>query len=142
MYRWLVRRRLRSVFARMSAGDWRAMATGTVADVRHVCFGSHALSGERHSRQAYEEWLQRLAALLPGLRFELTRVASSGGPWNTWAVAEWVDRATLGDGGSYENHGVTWVNVRWGRVHEIRDHMDTERVAAVCRRELRPPASM
>jgi ketosteroid isomerase-like protein len=133
----LVKRRIGAVFARVSAGDWGAMAAGTVEDVRHVCFGSHALSGVRQSRQAYERWLRRLADLLPGLQFELTRVTSTGGPWNTWAVAEWVDRTTLLDGTPYENCGVTWVNVRWGRVHEIRDHMDTELVADACRRNLR-----
>jgi ketosteroid isomerase-like protein len=134
VYRAIVAARVRTIFARVSAGEWEAMTRGTAANVRHVCFGDHALSGERNSRYAYERWLRRLALLFPGLEFEVTRVATSGWPWNTWAAAEWVDRATLRDGSHYENHGVTWINVRWGRVHEIREYMDTERVAAACRR--------
>jgi ketosteroid isomerase-like protein len=134
MYGAIVRRRVRGVFDLMNAGDWRAIGSTVVDDVRHITWGSHPLSGERCSRAAFEAWLRRVLLLLPGLHFEVIRVASVGWPWNTWAVAEWTDWAVLADGSLYRNAGVTWINIRWGRVVELREHMDTEAVAAACRR--------
>lgn len=134
MYGAIVRHRTRAVFEMMNAGDWRGVGATVVDDVRHVTWGSHPLSGERRSRAAFEAWLRRVLLLFPGLRFEVSRVATTGGPWNTWAVAEWTDRAVLIDGSAYENAGATWINIRWGKVVEIREHMDTEALAEACRR--------
>ncbi|HEX2393437.1 MAG TPA: nuclear transport factor 2 family protein [Solirubrobacterales bacterium] len=134
MYGAIVRRRVRAVFELMNAGEWRAIGATVADDVRHVTWGGHPLSGERCSRAAFEAWLRRVLLLLPGLRFQVTRVATVGGPWNTWAVAEWTDRAVLVDGSLYQNAGTTWINIRWGRVVEMREYMDTEAVADACRR--------
>lgn len=134
MYRAIVRARVRSVFERINRGEWDRVAAGTATNLIHVTPGTHALGGERRSRAAFEHFLRRLDSILPGLRFEVTEVASTGWPWNTWAAAAWVDRTTLRDGTPYENAGVTWINIRWGRVRQIREYMDSELVAAACRR--------
>lgn len=134
MYHWYVARRLRAVFDRISEGDWRAVGAAVDENVRHVAWGEHALSGERHSRAAFEAWLRRALRLFPGLRFEVQRVGMTGGPWNTWGAVHWTDRAVLLDGSLYENHGTTWINIRWGRVVEVLEYMDTEAVAAACGR--------
>ena len=133
MYRTVLRRRLREVFDRINEGDWRAVGDVLEEDVRHVSFGHHALSGERHSRAAFEAWLRRTMRLFPGLRFEVRRIPMSGPPWNTWAAIHWTDHAVLVDGSPYENFGITMINVRWRRVVEVLEYMDTETVAAACR---------
>jgi ketosteroid isomerase-like protein len=134
VYHAFVRSRVRGVYQRMSAGDWKAVAADAADDVYHVFPGAHALGGERHSRDALMRWLARVNRLLPDLRFEVTRVASTGGPWNTWASAEWVDWATLPDGEQYRNAGVVWINVRWGKVREIHEYLDSELVRDACER--------
>jgi ketosteroid isomerase-like protein len=134
MYRAIVARRLAAMFDRIEEGDWAAVGAALDENVRHVVWGRHPLSGERKSRAAFEAWLQRLLRLLPELSFEVQRVAVTGWPWDTWGAIHWRDRARLADGSLYENFGVTWVHLRWGKAIEVLEYMDTEAVAAACRR--------
>lgn len=55
------------------------------------------------------------------------------GPWDTTAVVEWRDSATLADGTRYVNDGVHVVRIRWGRVVSLHAYLDTEVFANACR---------
>jgi ketosteroid isomerase-like protein len=132
IYRTLIRRRVVSNFARLSAGDYKAVVAQLAPDVHHVFAGDTALGGERHSRDAVERWFERLFRLCPQIRFEVGRVISSGPPWDISVAAEWVGHVTPAAGEPYVNAGTHVFRIRNGRVAYIHAYEDSEKVARAC----------
>ena len=128
LYRAIVKRKAKGIFAALSRGDWQAVSADLAEDVHHVFAGDNALGGERHSRAAFEQWLQRLYRLIPEIEFEVRDVAVRGWPWNTAVAVEWVDRGRGADGTPYVNEGSHWIKLRWGRGVEVHGYLDTEKV--------------
>ncbi len=94
MYRAIIRRRVVSNFARLSAGDYKPVVAQLAPDVHHVFGGDTPLGGERRSRAAVERWFERLFTLFPQISFDVKRVFSSGPPWHILVAAEWVAHVT------------------------------------------------
>ena len=134
MYRAIVAWQIRKSFLRMSAQEYDRAVDRMAPEVRQVFPGDHALGGERRSREAIRRWFQRVYRLLPDLGFEVKTVAVSGWPWSTEVAVEWVVRATATDGVPYVNHGSTFMRIRWGRVVDIREYLDTAVTAESLRR--------
>jgi ketosteroid isomerase-like protein len=136
VYRTLIRRRVVSNFARLSAGDYKAVVAQLAPDVHHVFAGDTALGGERHSHDAVERWFERLYRLCPQIRFEVGRVISSGPPWDISVAAEWVAHVTPAAGEPYVNTGTHVFRIRNGRVAYIHAYIhayeDSEKVARAC----------
>ena len=128
IYRAIVKRKARGIFDALSRGDVEAVTADLAEDVHHVFAGDNALGGERHSRAAFEEWLQRLYRLIPEIEFEVHDVAVRGWPWDTAVAVEWTDRGRAADGTPYVNEGAHWIRLRWGKAVEIHGHLDTEKV--------------
>ena len=80
IYKAIVRRKGRGIFAALSRGDWRQATVDMADDVHHVFPGDNALGGERHSREAFERWFERLYRLIPEIDFELREIAVPAGP--------------------------------------------------------------
>jgi ketosteroid isomerase-like protein len=60
-----------------------------------------------------------------GLRFTVHWAGVAGDR----AVAQWTNAGTTRDGTSYANRGVTVFRLADGRIAEIQDYLDTERIA-------------
>ncbi len=134
IYRAIVRRRAQGIFDALSRGDLSTVTRNVADDVHHVFAGDNTFGGERHSREAFERWLQRLYRLIPEIEFEVHEVAVRGWPWNTSVAIEWSDRGRAADGEAYENHGSHWIRLRWGRAVSIHGYLDTEKATAVAER--------
>jgi ketosteroid isomerase-like protein len=128
LYRAIVKRKARGIFAALSRGDVEAVSADLADDVHHVFAGDNALGGERHSRAAFEQWLARLYRLIPEIEFEVQDVAVRGWPWDTAVAIEWTDRGKAADGTPYVNEGAHWIRLRWGKGVEIHGYLDTEKV--------------
>jgi ketosteroid isomerase-like protein len=133
MYHALVRRKMRWVFDRLSAGDWDAVLPLFAEDVRHVLPGTTPVGGERTSRAAVASWFERWGRLFPSVRFEVQEIVSAGWPWSTWVAVDWTADVTPASGMPYRNSGSQWVHLRWGRVTYIKEHHDVALVAEACR---------
>lgn len=134
MYHYVVRRKLRRAFRDINDGAWARILPQFAVVHRHVMFGEHALAGERHTLVATTRWYERLARVLPGLQFDVGAIAVTGWPWHTRATVTWKDRFRLPDGSLGSNQGVHEFELRWGRVHVMQVHCDTERLARYCKR--------
>lgn len=134
MYHAIIKRKLRAIFEGLDQGDFESTVAGMARRFEHRFAGDHPLGGTRHTPAALRAWFQRLMRLTDHLDFEIHHIAVSGWPWDTTAVAEWTDRATLADGGSYENHGVHVVRLRWFKAVSIHAYLDTAVWAAACER--------
>ena len=127
MYSWIVGRALRALVDRLNAGDARALAR-TFADDAHLVFpGRSSFAGDHRGRRDIEAWLERFVALRP--RFAVHDVAVAGPPWSMRVCFRFTDRIPIPDGGEYENEGMEYLRIRWGRVREQRVYLDTQKVA-------------
>ncbi len=131
MYHTIVRRILRQAFANVSSGNFEAVLAQCSPTIRHHFAGDHAFGGERQDVEMLRRWFQRVGAVLPGLRLDITDLFVKGMPWDTRAIVVWTEHADLPDGRPYVNHGIHHMQLRWGRVTSIRVHLDTQLAASV-----------
>jgi ketosteroid isomerase-like protein len=130
MYQYVVSRVLRSTFAGLNRGNIAAVTGKLSADAEHYFIGQHALSGTRRSRAAIQRWYERLLRLFPDIKFELHRIKVSGPPWRTIATVEWSETNTGTDGVPTANEGVNVIEIRWGKVRQVRIYTDTARLTS------------
>lgn len=125
MYHFFVRRRLRTILRRLNAGDFAFITKQFHRDAAHSFAGKHALSGTRTTPGRIAEWYRRLAAVFPGIRFDVRKLFVSGPPWNTQAAIQWVDEVRDREGRPLPNEGVFLIRLRWGKAIEFRVYCDT-----------------
>jgi ketosteroid isomerase-like protein len=118
------------VFEALNRGDAGPLLAGLGTPVRHAMSGEHALGGVRSDPGSIARWYERLFRLLPDLRFDVATIAVTGPPSRTKVFVDWRDRAL---DGRYENRGVNVIELRWGRVHAIDIHCDTQQLADALR---------
>ncbi|MET9397518.1 nuclear transport factor 2 family protein [Kitasatospora sp. NPDC002965] len=132
MYHAIVRRNLRNSFAEVNRGNYPAIVRQFAPDAEHWFSGSHALAGGRHDAEQIQRWYDRLAEVMPDLRFELKKVVAKGWPWDTVAFVEWVDHLTDREGNHYSNQGVHVLRIKWAKITELHIYCDTALLASVC----------
>jgi ketosteroid isomerase-like protein len=125
MYHFFVRRRLRIILARLNAGDFAFVTRQFHRKASHSFSGKHALSGTRTTPERIAEWYRRLAAVFPGIRFDVRRLFVAGPPWNTQAAIQWVDEVRDREGRPLPNEGVFFIRLRWGKATDLHVYCDT-----------------
>lgn len=88
-------------------------------------YGNHALSGERHTRDALKRWWERCFRLLPEARFSVQDVLVAGWPWDTRVATVLTVDGGMIDGSGYHNVAHQFVRMKWGRITEVRTLEDT-----------------
>jgi ketosteroid isomerase-like protein len=129
MYRWLIDRQVRKVMASSRSGDM-APSLAMWADDAHFEFpGESSWTADLHDKAAIGAWYDRFAAA--GLQIEPDEILTKGGPWGTTICVHFTDRAHDADGAViYENHGVLYFKMRWGKIVYGIVYEDTQKVAA------------
>src|SRR3954453_11833429 len=132
MYSWIVGRVVRLLVNRLNVGDVRTLLL-TFAPTANLVFpGSSSFAGDHAGKPAIKAWLARFTALGPAL--VVHDVAVAGAPWNMRVCFRFSDRIPIPDGGLYENEGMEYLRIRWGRIQEQRVYLDTEKVTEFDRR--------
>jgi ketosteroid isomerase-like protein len=127
MYSWIAGRVLRLLIDRLNSGDIRLIMR-TFANDAHLVFpGRSSFAGDHRGKPAIEAWLERFVALRPIMAIHDVGVA--GPPWNMRIFFRFTDRIPIPGGGEYNNEGMEYMRIRWGRTREQRVYLDTERVA-------------
>lgn len=116
MYHALVRRRVRALFDSVNNGRAAYVLASYAHSFEHICVGQHALGGRRTEIGPMLDWYARLYRVLPGIRFDITRITPSGGPWNTLVMVEWTTHNTGADGTVATGSGFHLIHLRWGRM--------------------------
>lgn len=140
MYHRIVKRIAKKNFERVNQRDFKPLLNDCVPDVYHRFGGHHALSGERHDREALRRWFDRLARLGPQLHLTVEDVWVKGWPHRTTVIVRWSATDRLPDGSPYVNHGVHLITMRWGKVTAIDANEDSQAVAEAL--QLRAAAGM
>ena len=126
MYHQIVARKIRSIFASISGGDYEPMLKALAPEFVYRFEGDTSIGGERRTLPAMRAWWERMYRLFPSLSFDVRDVIVNGSPWNTRAATYLKFRTPLPDGRVYENDVVQIVHLRWGRVtyvHTIEDSL-------------------
>jgi ketosteroid isomerase-like protein len=129
MYSWIVGRVVRVLVGRVNAGDVATIMRMFAADAVLVFPGSSSFAGEHRGRSQIESWFNRFLALGPNLIVHDLAVA--GPPWNMRILFRFSDSIEMPGGGRYENEGMEYLRIRWGKAREQRLYLDTEKVAAL-----------
>ena len=127
MYHAIVERKVRRVFARISAGDFQPMLDSLAQRFSYRFEGDSPIGGIRTSRGSMRLWWERMYRLFPGLSFEVRDVVVAGGPWHTRIFTQLDFVKPLPDGTPYRNVVMQRMVMRWGRVTEILTLEDTQR---------------
>jgi ketosteroid isomerase-like protein len=113
-------------FEGLSAGDAEALAPHLADDVV-LEFPGARFGGRFEGRRKVVLFLRQNQRLFQdGLRFTVHWAGVLGDR----AVAQWTNAGTTRTGVAYANRGVTVFRVAGGRIVEIQDYLDTERLAA------------
>ena len=125
MYHAIVRHRVRALFDAVNHGDAEPVLRQFARRFEHSFLGEHALGGSRRTHLATRQWYERLYRLLPDIRFDLTQISVSGGPWNTIVVIEWEETNSGTDGVRTYNRVIHVMRLRWGRATRLLICPDT-----------------
>ena len=134
MYSWIVGRVVRVLVGRVNAGDVPTIMRMFADDAVLVFPGSSSFAGEHRGRHEIESWFSRFLALGPNLLVH--DVAVAGPPWNMRILFRFSDSIAIPGGGRYENEGMEYLRIRWGKAREQRVYLDTEKVAQLDRQVL------
>ena len=128
MYRWLVRTMVRRVAARSRAGDM-APTMALWADDGHFVFpGRHSWAADYYNTADIRAWYERFARA--GLQLEPREILAQGPPWDTTLCVHFTDHATDEHGRVvYENRGVIFAKMAWGKIKFGTVYEDTQKVA-------------
>jgi len=129
MYHTIVKQIAKKNFERVNRQDFDALVKDCVPDVHHRFYGAHALSGERHDREAVRLWFERLGRLAPGLTLTVHDVWVRGLPHDTTIILRWSAKDTRVDGSPYRNFGVHILKMRWFKIIDIDAYEDSQAVA-------------
>lgn len=128
VYAAAVRALLRESVRRVNAGDPRLLFATYARDVRFVFPGDSSWGGDYRGREEVKGFIHRFIDV--GLALEPTDILVDGPPWNTRVCLRFTDRARAPDGTLvYENEGVIFIRIAWGRLRHYESHEDTQKVA-------------
>lgn len=81
----------------------------------HTFAGDNSLSGTRHDKDSLLKWFKRVNRVLPELKFDITDIQVIGSPLNTLVIARWTATCNLLNGAPYENKGVHFITLKFGK---------------------------
>ena len=129
MYKPLVRWIVRRVLARSRTGDMGPSLALWAADGHFRFPGQSSWTADYHRKADIERWYERFARV--GIQLEPEDILVNGGPWNTRVCVHFTDHAAAPDGTPvYENRGVLFLKMAWGKVRFGTVYEDTQKVAA------------
>jgi hypothetical protein len=128
MRRWLVRLLVMRVYGAIGSGNPEPALRMFATKARFHFAGTHSWAIDTTEARARRVWFERFAALRPDLR--CADVVVGGPPWRMSVCVVFND-ALRSDSGDvvYSNHGVQYLQLRWGRVVLDEINLDTQLVA-------------
>jgi ketosteroid isomerase-like protein len=125
MYKTIVAKQVRSIFAEINKGNYQAMIDGLAPTFEYTFLGNHPLSGRRTKVATMALWWDRIFRLLPGGTFTIHQVVVQGHPLNTRIAVRSTISATLPSGESYSNDVMQFMRLRLGKLTNIETMEDT-----------------
>jgi ketosteroid isomerase-like protein len=130
MLSWLGQKLVGYTMGRLRAGDPEPTLRLESPDVVVTFPGESSWSGVMHGKEAHRRWLERLCRV--GIQLFPDEVIVKGFPWNQTVCVRGHDYLRSPEGQTvYENRVVIWGRMKWGRIVEIEDYLDTARLRTI-----------
>jgi ketosteroid isomerase-like protein len=127
-YAWAVRKMFRHNIERVNAGDPEPLFKTYAEDIRFVFPGESTWAGDYRGRDEVMGFVQRFVDV--GLQMDPHEILVSGPPWNTRVCLRYTGSFTTASGERvYENTGVIFARIAWGKLKYYEVNEDTEKVA-------------
>ncbi len=97
--------------------------------LEHTFAGDNSLSGTRRDKESLLRWFKRINLVLPDLKIEITDIHVKGGPSNTLVITRWTATCKLLNGEAYENKGVHFITLKWGKAVKFDVYENTKVVS-------------
>jgi hypothetical protein len=97
--------------------------------LEHTFAGDNSLSGTRHDKESLLRWFKRINLVLPDLKINITDIQVKGGLANTLVMARWTATCKLLNGEYYENKGVHFITLKWGKAVKFDVYENTKVVS-------------
>jgi ketosteroid isomerase-like protein len=136
MYHFIVKRRIRALFAEANRGNFQAIIDSLATSFVYRFIGDTPLGGTRNRRSSMKLWFERIYRLVPDAKLNPQMIVVEGPPWNTRIMTYVKFNGTLPAVGSqqgapYENEVMQLLSLKWGRIHSVLTIEDTLRFANV-----------
>ena len=118
---------VRQFFGQLNRGRVRLLMPFFASDSTFDFPGDRSWSGRYCGRTEIRAWLECYSRA--GLAFEVRDVLVAGPPWNLRIAIRFRDRKVENGTTAYENQGVLYERVRWGRIQHHESHEDKIRVS-------------
>jgi len=129
-YHHKVKRIVRNNFKAISEHKYDEILKGVSnKKLEHTFAGDNALGGSRHDKESLKRWFERVGIVFPDLQFEITDIQVKGGPANTLVIARWTATCHLLNGEPYENKGVHFITLKWGKAVKFDVYENTKVVS-------------
>jgi ketosteroid isomerase-like protein len=132
MYKTIVRRRMRHLFAEANRGNWQAIIDSLHSQFVYRFIGDTPLGGTRTKHASMQAWFQRIYKLVPDAKLVPQEILVNGPPWDTRIMTYVKFQGTLppengAAGKPYENEVMQLITLKWGRIHSVLTLEDTQR---------------
>jgi ketosteroid isomerase-like protein len=135
VYHFLVKRRVRWLFAEANRGNFQAIVDSLAERFVYRFVGDTPLGGVRTKKSSVVAWFQRIYRLVPDATLNPHVIVVEGPPWNTrimtYITFNGTVPATDGQSSAYENDVMQLMHLKWGRIHSVLTVEDTQRFSAV-----------
>jgi ketosteroid isomerase-like protein len=136
MYKAIVKRRIRNLFAEANKGNWQAIIDSLNPIFTYRFIGDTPLGGTRNKKSSMQAWFKRIYTLVPDAKLTPQRIVVEGMPWNTYIMTYVKFSGNLpsvsgAHGLPYENEVMQLMNLKWGRIHSVLTLEDTQRFANI-----------
>ncbi|WP_194792935.1 nuclear transport factor 2 family protein [Caenimonas koreensis] len=127
MIRYFTERKLRAIFAAVSAGNFWPMIDALADRFVYRFEGDSPIGGVRTRRESMQLWWERMYRLFPGFSIVVRDVAVAGWPWDLRIHTRLEFRMPMQDGTIYRNDVMQLMRMRWGKVDDVHTIEDTQR---------------
>ena len=131
MFGWIVGRMIRRSVRSLNEGDINPLLRSYADDVHFVFPGESSWAADIHGKGELEAWLRRFVKA--GLQLAPEEIVVAG--WLPWSLAVCVkatDRVLGPDGHTvYENRGVIFGEIVWGKIKSYEVFLDTQKVVGL-----------
>jgi ketosteroid isomerase-like protein len=128
MYHQIVQGIVKQGFRELSQGNFEHVVKQFAPDAVFSFLGDHTLGGEWHGQEETRAWFQKLHSFFPDLTLNPLEIVVVGLPWNTVVHTRFKVTTTLPGSVPYENEGIQFLRLRWGKIVEDRIYEDTAKL--------------
>lgn len=125
---WISRQAISHTYRRLGRGDPSAALVAFASNGRFRFAGDHSWTLDTTDAAQRRAWFERFASLRPHMT--VRDVIAAGPPWRMRVAVVFDDQIRGRDGRVvYENHGIQYVQLRWGRITLDEVILDTQKIA-------------